>query len=519
MGSISEPEDPSDPIRTMAMHASRLLAVLALLLTSFVGPSDEIVKEFKRYFKKYKDTPTRVEAIVSLDGTDSPAVVDVLVPILKDPKAEVVEAAVRVLAGFQDEEAVQRLFEKLEKEKKESVRLGLLRAMARGGYSGGQEVLVECLDDRSWQVRRRALLALASDPTAAEAVGALGSDKEPAVRSAALEALSAMRSPLVHESARVALDDGSWQVRASAIAALGHVRKTESVGWLIAQMDREEGRLLEDVGEALENLTGRTFGSRKDLWQRFWDGGGDYEIPTDEELAKLRAIQRKRAESYSPTGTSYHGIDTPSRSILFVIDVSGSMENEVIERERFEDGDFPSFQRIDIVKTELARTIEALESYVRFNIVAFASKVDPWKKDLVVANVLNKSSAIDWVNRLEPLGGESKLALGNVGLAGSADLSAGKTNTYGALTWALGVAGKGTREGDYEVEVDTIFFLSDGRPTAGEYIDPGDILREIGEANGLRKVVIHTIALGEFKKHFMKDLAEQSGGAFVDLGR
>jgi hypothetical protein len=38
-------------------------------------------------------------------------------------------------------------------------------------------------------------------------------------------------------------------------------------------------------------------------------------------------------------------------------------------------------------------------------------------------------------------------------------------------------------------------------------------------ANELRKVVIHTIALGEFQKEFMRTLARENGGVFVDLGR
>jgi hypothetical protein len=35
----------------------------------------------------------------------------------------------------------------------------------------------------------------------------------------------------------------------------------------------------------------------------------------------------------------------------------------------------------------------------------------------------------------------------------------------------------------------------------------------------LRKVVLHTIAIGEFQKDFMNRLAEDNGGVFVDLGR
>ena len=156
---------------------------------------------------------------------------------------------------------------------------------------------------------------------------------------------------------------------------------------------------------------------------------------------------------------------------------------------------------------------------VDFNIIAFATTVKSWKKDLVKANVLNKSSAVDWVRKLEALGGASKEDLAQAGLTGSANLDAGKTNTYGALTAALGYGGRGTKDKAYDCAIDTVFFLSDGRPTVGDYVEPKDVLREIKAANSLRKVVIHTIAIGEFQKDFMKQLAEENGGIFVDLGR
>ncbi|TDJ76009.1 MAG: hypothetical protein E2O39_03685, partial [Planctomycetota bacterium] len=159
------------------------------------------------------------------------------------------------------------------------------------------------------------------------------------------------------------------------------------------------------------------------------------------------------------------------------------------------------------------------ESFVKFNILSFATDTKSWKKGLVSANVLNKSSAMDWSKRLEPIGGASQEDLARVGLVVSAGLEAGKTNTFGALEWALGMAGRGTKDKHYEVAVDTIFFLSDGRPTHGRFVDPDDILREVRAANDLRKVVIHTIAIGEFQKTFMERLAQENSGVFVDLGR
>jgi len=153
-------------------------------------------------------------------------------------------------------------------------------------------------------------------------------------------------------------------------------------------------------------------------------------------------------------------------------------------------------------------------------VIAFATDVKPWKKSQVKANPLNKSSAESWVSHLEAIGGSSKEDLARVGLVGSANLEGGKTNTYGALMAALGVEeGKEGKESrDYQVKVDTIFFLSDGRPSTGRFIEPDDVLREVRAANELRKVVIHTITLGEFEKDFMERLASENGGTFVDLG-
>jgi len=310
-------------------------------------------------------------------------------------------------------------------------------------------------------------------------------------------------------------------VRTSAIHALGAVRSRDSIEPLLNRMTVEEGRLVEDIGQALADLTGRDFGQRIDAWENFWNTYRDrFQIPTDAELAHLREKQKERRETYSPPGAvTFHGVETPSRSIIFVIDVSGSMEQEVVDVERFKDGGYPSMKRIDIVKTELMRTIESLESYVRFNILAFATEVDPWKKTLVAANPLNRSSAESFVRRLEAIGGSSKQDLARAGLVGAANLEAGKTNSYDALMSALGVSAKKGATGDYEVEVDTIFFLSDGRPSFGKFIDTADILREVNEANQLRRIVIHTIALGEFQKDFMRRLAQENGGVFIDLGK
>jgi HEAT repeat protein len=509
----------------------RLAALLALTLASLVLASsaaaqdDEIVSEFRKYFRKYKDTPTRVEAVLALEGTESVDVVDALVPILDDGDAEVVRAAIRVLAGFRTRPPIDALLALLEEDDDEEVRVGLLRVLELGGYDGATAAVLPLLAEGSWEVRRRAVNALVRTGTLEEVSApllALLGDPEPAVRCAVLDGLAKLRDPAVVAPAIAMLSDAAWQVRASAIHALRDVRSKDSIAPLIERMAVEEGRLIADIGEALGNVTGRQFGQRLDAWKGFWKTyAGRFEIPTDAELAKLRETQRKNRELYEPApgAVTYHGIDTPSRSILFVIDVSGSMEQEVIEKDRFADGDYPSYKRMDIVKTELLRTIDTLESYVEFNILRFATDTKRWKKDQVKANVLNKSSSTTWVKRLESIGGSSKEDLAAVGLVGSANLEAGRTNTYAALMDALEAGGDDVRDDDYELGIDTIFFLSDGRPSWGRFTETEDILREVRAANELRKVVIHTIAIGEFEKDFMERLAVENGGIFADLGK
>lgn len=513
--------------------APLVLWLVALMAPALGAPSaplapvvqdEEIVREFQKYFRKYKDPAARIEAVLVLEGAEVPRVVDALVPVLGDKDRDVARAAARVLASFKTRPPIDRLIARLEKEKKEPVRIGLLEAMRAGKYTNLGEFVHEALEDRSWAIRRHAILALgaAGDVSVVEPIALLMDDKEPAVRCTVMDTLADLKAEAAVTAARKHVADEMWQVRSSAIRALGMVRRTESIPLLIERLGIEEGRLVVDIGAALDNLAAKTYGTRIELWQRFWERYGDrFVIPTDEELAKLRAAQAKTREKYSiKNGASFHGVETPSRAMLFVIDVSGSMEDLVVERERFEGQKYPSWARMDIVKTELARTIEGLEPYVEFGIISFATDTKRWKKKLVKANVVNKSSALDFVKRLEPLGGNSKLDLAAAGLGGAANLGAGKTNTYGALTEALGIGDKysGSKE-NYIGEVDTVFFLSDGRPTFGKYIETKEILDRITEGNLLRKIVLHTIAIGNFNKDFMRSLAVKNGGVFVDLGK
>lgn len=493
------------------------LATLLALAGAPLAVADDAVADFERYYKQYEDTPSRIEAVLTLQGRESPRVVDGLQIVFKDDDPGVWAAAVRVLGGFQSRPPVERMLELLQETNRESLRVGLLRSLASGEYGGTLEAVQPLVSDSSWPVRMWSLRALAAsrDPAGVPLLFEACNDAETAVRCAALEGLAHMGRKEVLAPARADLHHPVWQVRACAVRVLGDVRDVGSIGPLVARMQEEEGRLLADIDAALGRLTGRDFGPRPEAWKRFWDTYADrFVLPTDADLARLSDVRAARAASYEHGLTSYHGIETPSEAMLFLIDVSASMEHEVANREAFPDHD--AFRRIDIAKAELIRVIDGLGSDVEFNVVAFATDVMPWKKDLVSSTKGARESAKRWIDRLEPITGATEDDI--AAPANLATAEGGKTNSYGALAYALRAAGRGVKDKYYEVGVDTIFFLTDGEPTTGQFVFSDDIVREIDLVNSLRRVVIHTIAIGEFEKGFMQRLAARNGGTFVDLG-
>jgi hypothetical protein len=89
--------------------------------------------------------------------------------------------------------------------------------------------------------------------------------------------------------------------------------------------------------------------------------------------------------------------------VLFIIDVSGSMDDLVVEVEKFQG--YKDRKRFTIVQTELINTIDTLTNETNFDILAFATDLHPWKKRLVPANIVNRDAAKAFVRGLQPLGG------------------------------------------------------------------------------------------------------------------
>ncbi|MCI0586936.1 MAG: HEAT repeat domain-containing protein [Planctomycetes bacterium] len=509
-----------------------LPALFATLLPPLQG--DDTVADFRKFWPTLKDTASRAEAVRDLEGIQSAEVLEATLPILveKGTEAEVRDAIVKVYGKLEGKECIDRLaFIAVEKNKSKEpfaksplAREATVRALGMGKRTGGIAAVVAAASDPQEEVRIASAEALGKIGTSegVPALTKLAADKEPGVRRAVADALGAIADPDGNPAAVRLLEDREWPVRASAIAAVARLRTREAIPILIEKLKGEEGRLVDDAARSLKSLTATDFGADYDLWKKWWDRlGAVFVPPTLEEMAKL---EEKRIESSAQYGArkdvvKYHNIQTPSKRILFIVDISGSMEDFVVERERFKERGFTKFRKIDIVREELARTIRNLEPHVQFNILAFATKVKPWRKWLVPANSLHKMSAADWADSLEPIGGSSSEGLATAGLLASASLEEGRTNTYAALLAGLGVTGPSDPAIDEPSPFDTVFFLSDGRPSVGEFVDTDDILAVLTDINRRRKIVLHVLAIGEFQRGWMERLARENGGQFVDLGR
>jgi hypothetical protein len=209
---------------------------------------------------------------------------------------------------------------------------------------------------------------------------------------------------------------------------------------------------------------------------------------------------------------SYYGLETgTSKKIVYVIDISGSMEgkaetdlkgnvistagskvgNAVGNKVGGKLGSIISKQTSDQLtklgkaKKELMPSIRGLSEDTYFTLIVFENNVKKLNKQLVQATATNKNLAIAYLEKLA---------------------SGGGTNMSDALEESFALTG-----------VETIFVLSDGAPNEGKIPDPQGILEAVAKWNSSKSVKINTIGLGEdCDKDFMKKLADQNGGQFID---
>jgi hypothetical protein len=334
--------------------------------------------------------------------------------------------------------------------------------------------------------------------------------KAPEVRIAAVEALGRQGDPSCAPVVAKALDDPFWQVRVTAIDALMRVGGKEAVDALVLFLGKAEGRILHDLVEALKKLTGQNFRDNRVLWQNWWTKARDSYRPPRVAKAEEERERRDRARKQEGKkqawlergqGTTFYGIQTLSKRIVYILDISNSMNQSLdapdprVTRRVIH---APKGQRkIDQAVGELESSITVLDKGATFNIVFYHHEVEVWRKGQVKATPANKRKAIAWAERV---------------------VAEGNTNIFDAVDRAFKLAGRGTFDRHYQIAADTFYLLSDGQANRGRVVNPGEMLREVAQLNKFRRVVIHSIALGDSADmDFMARLAGQNGGQFVQF--
>ena len=401
--------------------------------------------------------------------------------------------AIEVVALFGDERALEALLDWV-KDRRSEIRAAVARGLRSFDEEATLDALAYLLEDRAREVQIQAIEALAKrkkevpDRVWKTAL----SSKVWEVRAHGLTALHGRKEDWVFKRAKERLlEDKDWHVLVEAVMVLTSIREKRSVEILIEAMGKsKEGRVLKDIRRALEDLTGMRFQAIHEDWVAWWEQFEDtFEVrPEDGEISGGGPTRRRKDDQ----ATNYYGMEVRSRKVTFVIDASESMGEEYIPpgtKGTQEEGKEDKVRKIDVAKKELAELIERLKPNVYFNVYYFNAFPQPWRPSLVKNTPTNRKAALEFVERGKPLG---------------------VTNIYDTLERVMG-----------DKNVDTIYLLTDGVPTAGKYKRGhlNEFKMAVAELNLHRKVSINTISFGDQTqsyKWFLEALAEENFGQYVE---
>ena len=466
-----------------------------------------------REFSKDDNGIVRAAAVEDLGSIDSGAMVPVILKAANDLDPRVVDAAGKALGRMKSEEALEAMTAGLGHSNSKGRRAALLGfANIKRQHAPAVPIIIKLLKGGDDEVRQSAVRALANQratdgiPVLMDALD----DPVPAIRVIAAQALGALRAKEAGPRLIKLIDASDWSMQKAAVQALAKIRVKESVGPLLKKFETDEGLVVEEIYRALVKITGQDYKYRAVLWRKWWDNWGSKDpLPTDAEIVKAKVKAANSLEGYARPKRKYHKIETLSRKMIFILDISPSMRDKIVIPPSATDAqraEYPSRVKMDIAKRELIELLATLDRNVYYNIITFAGRVNPWRDGLVSGS--GKNSAIKFVKRLKPIPPAS----------GNSSGEAQKTNTYGALMAAFGQADKKVPDWKARTKVDTIFLVTDGSPTAGEIVEMRKIVDAINAINRTRGIVIHVICFDKQAAKRLRPLAEESGGQLVVRG-
>jgi hypothetical protein len=418
--------------------------------------------------------------------------------LAKDPGLRpLADAALRILGERGGEPAKLALERALGAFPKE-LRVAAVDVLAETAGLDTIDVFFDLLGDRQPEVRILAVRGITS-------ALAPHTDETDADASSVPEDIASFREKALKEFEHILERDKIWQVRAAAADCTARLRTKHAVPVLIAGYEAELKRKKEPwamdmrLHRLLSGMTGQNIppGDAKP-WKAFWkDAGPGFRIVADPTKASK--------PNADPRYDRFFSLDLQSDRVLFVVDLSGSMKEDITLQTgttTTKAGDTTT--KIRLVLDELRRIVLSLPEDSTFNVVVFNDGVKVWRetRDGMPAAVKLDDDARDdllgsFLENLEPRG---------------------PTNLHGALDRALGFANKGLDDERYAAAFDTIYVLTDGAPSYGRVTDKDEIRRLVRETNHLKRLTIHAITFGaKNDTEFLKLLAEENGGRHVHV--
>lgn len=488
--------------------------------------AESAIVEFQKFMVN-ANAHVRRAAADSLANVNSPLLVKpILEAIGTEQESTVKEALGRALAAQSCRNALTEQVRILELTNNVVERVLILEAFKKSRPDVGYELILRLAEHKNFEIRYAALDVLGSIKSKdgkSETVLLKGtSDPEAQIRLVSLESLKSLKAATTAaRCVELVGKDPDWRVRSVAMAALRSFRVKEALQPLIDALKKEDGRLKDDALAALRDLTGFDYSGDPEIWQRWWTRVKDtYKVPTEIEIRDQKKLAEKALDAYTKKDrgyTPYHGITTRSKRMLFCVDVSGSMAAKVVlqtndpkkleeYRKRYGDKEY----KIDLAREELINTIAGLEPYVKFNIVTFHTDVKMWKPNLVSANSGTKDDAIKFLTKLTP---EYCNEI-------ASQEGKGKTNTFDALNVIFGLTKQNGEKAskDHIVESDTVFFLTDGMPSAGRITDPSELVRYFKTINAKARIVFHCVTFGHGNESLLEPMSQSSGGSYLVIG-
>ena len=411
-----------------------------------------------------------------------------------------------------------------------AAKTAVIYVLGKMDSSDARTAMLEGLDDKDWKVVYATIQGFgeqkwegAFDKIAQHYPVDGKPSKYDLVRKAAIVAMRAINQKKALKNLIVALNDENSIIRHQAIIGLGQIGEKECIMPLIDQMEKESGRLLNDIITILANLTDKGFKNDAAQWRAWWNANKNkFELLKVDDVLKKAA----REEGSHDTTDKFYGLEIDTNHPIFIIDQSGSMQaaadmNIALKQAQEWAKQNPGqpipplpppagrLSKWQVLQRELEKVINGLDTKeADFNIVWYSTDVEVYNKDgMVKASTKEKDKATK----------EIKSRQAN-----------GFTNIYDALEKAFQIASgkkeKGesewTGKGEAQKLADTFFFMTDGSPDDGDHNsvspkeDLNNILKKVKEWNKGLNIKIHTIGVGNCAEQFLAQLAAQNNGTF-----